>query len=121
MTEPTPRMDTRLPVCDGHRKGELEWPDMMGGCVPCRIAYLEAQESMLEEAQQRAKKAEEVAAEIERPLDAQMARLNETVIGLQRSLPRRDALLREVFGEFAKRHIRATDLLERIERELEGK
>lgn len=71
-----------LPVCSEHRSGELEWPDLVTGCAACRIAYLEAQESLLEEWQQRAKKAEETAAEVQRPLDAQMARLNETVTRL---------------------------------------
>src|ERR1041385_6106558 len=65
----------QLPVCEAHRSGELEWPDLVGGCAPCRIACLAAQESLLEEWQQRAARAEDTIAEIQRPLDAQMARL----------------------------------------------
>lgn len=85
-----PRMDDHplasgmSPLCGYHRKGELELPELQpdDACVACRIAYLEAQEGLLEEWQQRALKAEETIKEIERPLDAQMARLNATVARL---------------------------------------
>jgi hypothetical protein len=60
-------------------------------CVQCfklRIGYLEAQEDLLESAQQEARRLREAIAEIQRPLDAQMARLNENLIAANaRALP----------------------------------
>ena len=81
-----------LPICDAHRLGELELPDLVGSCVACRIAYLEAQESLLSKAEDRAKEAEAVIADIRRPLDEQMVRLNATIIRLNRE---NEQLLRE--------------------------
>lgn len=70
-------------VCEDHKNADWNQPELDDdACVLCRLFYLEAQESLLEEWQQRAKRAEEAAAEIQRPLDAQMARLNETVVRL---------------------------------------
>lgn len=72
-----------LPVCEGHRDGDLDKPSYDGlDCIHCRVAYLEAQETLLQEWQDRAKAAEERADEVTRPLDAQMARLNERVVEL---------------------------------------
>lgn len=45
-----------------------------------RIAYLFAQEDLLETTQQELKRLRAEVAEIRRPLDAQMARLNQQVI-----------------------------------------
>lgn len=72
------------PLCEYHRRGELELPDMSepDACVACHIAYLEAQEGLLEQAQQRAARAEDAIKDMERPLDAQMARLNAEVVRL---------------------------------------
>ena len=67
-------------VCKDHQDAEWNQPELdADACVLCRLFYLEAQESLLEEWQQRALKAEAAIAEIQRPLDAQMARLNATV------------------------------------------
>ena len=70
-------------ICEDHEDADWNQPAIEGvDCILCRLFYLEAQESLLEEWQQRAKKAEDTIAEIHRPLDAQMARLNETVTRL---------------------------------------
>ena len=105
-----------VPICEAHRAGELEWPDTTGDmCACCRIAYLEAQESMLEEAQQRAKRAEEAAAEVQRPLDAQMARLNETVTRLNEENARlksqQSSIAESTAVELLRRVTKAADTL----------
>lgn len=70
-------------ICEDHKDADWNQPAMEGvDCILCRLFYLEAQESLLEEWQQRATRAEEAIAEIKRPLDEQMARLNETVTRL---------------------------------------
>ncbi len=69
-----------FPICEDHRNADWNQPALDDDtCVLCRLFYLEAQESLLEEWQERAKRAEDAIAEIQRPLDAQMARLNATV------------------------------------------
>jgi len=74
----TPPRD--FPICEDHRNADWNRPSLDDySCILCRLFYLEAQESLLEEWQQRAKRAEDAISEIERPLDAQMARLNATV------------------------------------------
>ena len=76
----TPRM---FHVCADHKDAEWNQPQLEDAdCVLCRLFYLEAQESLLEEWQQRAKRAEDALKEVERPLDAQMARLNDTIVRL---------------------------------------
>lgn len=67
-----------------------------------RIVYLEAQEKLLEEWQQRALKAEAALAEVERPLDAQMARLNERVISLNKRLGELNRWLTPVAGKVCR-------------------
>lgn len=83
---PPPSIATQgrsFPICKYHRDADWNEPVMEDdACILCRLFYLEAQESLLEEWQQRATRAEEAIAEIERPLDAQMARLNATVARL---------------------------------------
>ena len=72
-----------FPICKDHQNADWNQPAVDDHtCVLCRLFYLEAQESLLEEWQQRAERAEHAIAEIERPLDAQMARLNTTVARL---------------------------------------
>lgn len=72
-----------FPICKDHEHADWNQPALDGdACVLCRLFYLEAQESLLEEWQQRAKRAEDAIAEIKRPLDEQMARLNATVTRL---------------------------------------
>ncbi|HZR03874.1 MAG TPA: hypothetical protein VFA81_11945, partial [Burkholderiales bacterium] len=69
-----------FPICEDHRNADWNQPALDDDtCVLCRLFYLEAQESLLEEWQERAKRAEDAIAETQRPLDAQMARLNATV------------------------------------------
>lgn len=69
-----------FPICEDHQRGNWNEPELDGTpCILCRLFYLEAQESLLEEWQQRATRAEESILEVKRPLDAQMARLNATV------------------------------------------
>jgi len=69
-----------FPICEDHRTVDWNQPALDdNSCVLCRLFYLEAQESLLEEWQQRTKRAEDAISEIQRPLDAQMARLNATV------------------------------------------
>ncbi len=53
-----------------------------------RIGYLFAQEDLLEAFQQRAEKAEAAINEVQRPLDAQMARLNRRVIAMSEAIAR---------------------------------
>ena len=73
----------RLTICKDHQHADWNQPALEDdACILCRLFYLEAQESLLEEWQQRAKRAEATIAEIQRPLDAQMSRLNETVVRL---------------------------------------
>ena len=73
----------RLTICKDHQHADWNQPALEDdACILCRLFYLEAQESLLEEWQQRAKRAEDAIAEIQRPLDAQMSRLNETVVRL---------------------------------------
>ena len=87
-----------LPICEHHRNGELEWPDLTSAddaCAVCRIAYLEWQEGLLEEWQQRAQRAEESLAEVQRPLDAQMGRLNATITQLNGELSQLRAAFQE--------------------------
>lgn len=82
-TSPSSRGGNTFHVCQDHTNADWNQPELDDeACVLCRLFYLEAQESLLEEWQQRAKKAEDAIAEIQRPLDAQMARLNETVARL---------------------------------------
>jgi hypothetical protein len=70
-------------ICKDHRNTDWNPPTLEDSyCILCRLFYLEAQESLLEEWQQRATRAEATIEEIKRPLDAQMARLNETVTRL---------------------------------------
>lgn len=77
--QPTPQQRS-FQICKDHQNADWNQPTFEdGACILCRLFYLEAQESLLEEWQQRAKRAEDTIAEIERPLDAQMARLNATV------------------------------------------
>lgn len=77
-------MTTRnFPICKDHVHADWNQPDIDDvDCVLCRLFYLEAQEGLLEEWQQRAIRAEDAIKEIQRPLDEQMARLNETVTQL---------------------------------------
>lgn len=76
-------------ICPDHQNAEWNQPELEGtSCILCRLFYLEAQESLLEEWQQRAKRAEDAIKEIERPLDDQMARLNETVVRLNGEVER---------------------------------
>lgn len=73
----------RFPICKDHTHSDWNQPSLDDeACVLCRLFYLEAQEMLLEEWQQRAQRAEEAIAEVQRPLDAEMARLNETVVWL---------------------------------------
>lgn len=70
-------------ICKDHQHIDWNQPTLDDeACILCRLFYLEAQESLLEEWQQRAKRAEDTITEIQRPLDAQMARLNATVARL---------------------------------------
>lgn len=70
-------------ICKDHHDADWNQPELENeSCVLCRLFYLEAQEQLLEEWQQRAKRAEATIEEIQRPLDAQMARLNATVARL---------------------------------------
>src|SRR3990167_697314 len=95
-------------VCANHRSAEWNQPQLEGDdCVLCRLFYLEAQESLLEEWQQRADRAEDAIKEIERPLDAQMARLNEAVTRLNEEKSR---LERELVSMTAARD-RTAELL----------
>lgn len=55
------------------------------------LIYLRAQEELLEDWQQRAKRAEEAAADVRRPLDAQMARLNARVVEQNEEIARLSA------------------------------
>lgn len=67
-------------ICKDHSHADWNQPTLEDdNCVLCHLFYLEAQEGLLEEWQERAKRAEEALAEVKRPLDAQMARLNATV------------------------------------------
>lgn len=76
-------MSKAFAICQDHQNAEWNQPALEGdACILCRLFYLEAQESLLEEWQQRAQRAEAAIAEMERPLDAQMARLNATVARL---------------------------------------
>lgn len=65
-----------------------------------RIAYLEAQEDLLQEWQDRAEAAEAKATEIRRPLDEQMARLNARVIEQNAEI---EQLRRQQFREVTER------------------
>lgn len=56
------------------------------------IAYLAAQEGLLEKAQQAAERAHAELAETKRPLDEQMARLNQRVVELNADAERLDFL-----------------------------
>ena len=90
----TPRS---LTVCEDHKNADWNQPQLEDdACILCRLFYLEAQESLLEEWQQRAKRAEDAIAEVQRPLDAQMARLNETVVRLNEENERLRATKRTV-------------------------
>ena len=76
-----------FPICADHKNADWNQPDIGDGqCVLCHLFYLEVQESLLEEWQQRAIRAEETIAEIKRPLEEQMARLNNTVTRLNGEL-----------------------------------
>lgn len=80
-----------FPICEDHTRADWNQPTLEDdNCVLCRLFYLEAQEGLLEEWQQRAKRAEEAIAEINRPLNDQMARLNETVVRLNTELEAKD-------------------------------
>jgi hypothetical protein len=94
-----PRCLTSFPICEPHRVGEYEYPSYDGlDCIHCRVSYLEAQESLLQEWQDRAKAAEEHADEVTRPLDAQMARLNERVVALNEENTRLKRALSDASG-----------------------
>ncbi len=73
-------------VCVDHRNVHWNQPQLDDGCILCRLFYLEAQEGLLEDAQQRAMRAENEIEDIKRPLDAQMARLNARVVELNGEL-----------------------------------
>lgn len=81
---PSRSTNTRnYPICKDHTHTDWNQPFLEDdNCILCRLFYLEAQEGLLEEWQQRAKKAEASVEEVQRPLDAQMARLNARVIEL---------------------------------------
>lgn len=67
-----------FPICKDHRTADWNQPQLEDdACILCRLFYLEAQE--FEEWQQRAERAEAAIAEVKRPLDEQMARLNQTL------------------------------------------
>lgn len=86
-------------ICKDHVNAEWNQPELGDlNCVLCRLFYLEAQETLLEEWQQRAKRAEDAIAEIERPLDAQMERLNNTVIRLTADNERQAAEIERLRG-----------------------
>lgn len=73
----------RFQTCKDHKNVEWNQPKLDDDdCILCRLLYLEAQETLLEEWQQRAKRAEAAIEEVQRPLDEQMARLNATVTRL---------------------------------------
>ena len=103
-TRHTSRNERTFPICKDHTDSDWNQPALDDdGCVLCRLFYLEAQESLLEEWQQRAKKAEDAIKEMERPLDAQMARLNATVERLNGE----NELLRSVPSEIGRNmHLR---------------
>ena len=82
MSQSNDKNERQFPICKDHTHADWNQPELDGGCVLCRLFYLEAQESLLEEWQQRAKRSEGAIEEIQRPLDAQMARLNATVARL---------------------------------------
>lgn len=72
-----------FPICEDHKSADWNQPSIDDdACILCRLFYLEEQEGLLEEWQQRAKRAEETIAEIQRPLDTQMARLNARIVEL---------------------------------------
>ena len=103
---PTPQgeggtaLQRKFTICADHKNAEWNQPQLEDGdCVLCHLFYLEAQESLLEEWQQRAKRAEETIAEIERPLDSQMARLNQTVGRLNEELAAKERELQQARGE----------------------
>lgn len=72
-----------MPICKDHIDADWNQPTLDDdSCILCRLFYLEAQEWLLEAAQQRAERAEDAIKDMERPLDAQMARLNAEVTRL---------------------------------------
>lgn len=72
-----------MPICKDHIDADWNQPTLDDdSCILCRLFYLEAQEGLLEAAQQRAERAEDAIKDMERPLDAQMARLNAEVTRL---------------------------------------
>ena len=87
-----PPSGRNFPICKDHKSAGWNQPQLEDDdCILCHLFYLEAQESLLEEWQQRAKRAEDALAETKRPLDEQMARLNETVTRLNGELAARSA------------------------------
>ena len=79
--------ERKFHICKDHKNADWNQPRLEADdCILCTLFYLEAQESLLEEWQQRAKRAEADLAETKRPLDEQMARLNDTVTRLNGEL-----------------------------------
>jgi len=66
-----------------------------------RIAYLSAQEDLLETAQQEAERLRQSLAEVQRPLDQQMARLNEQVIAANLRANAAEALAQAMTDDMA--------------------
>lgn len=92
---PLPSSVRSFDICDDHRDADWNQPGIDDeACVLCHLFYLEAQEQLLEEWQGRAVRAEQATAEVQRPLDAQMGRLNETVTRLNGELDEARAALR---------------------------
>lgn len=86
-------------------------------CMKLRIAYLEAQESLLQTWQDKADRLEHEISEVKRPLDAEMARLNRNLIAANKRADfqkRVDSWVQVCFGT-----VRAKDRTERNHRFLE--
>lgn len=109
--------ERRFPICKDHTDADWNQPTLDDACILCRLFYLEAQESLLEEWQQRAIKAEDAIKDMERPLDAQMARLNAEVVRLNSENDQHIGLLRAMRHELLEARAmyeRAVEHLTRI-------
>jgi len=82
-----PELMSHDALCDA-----LKLSGPLGREASDRIAYLSAQEDLLETAQQEAERLRQSLAEVQRPLDQQMARLNERVIAANRRADAAEAL-----------------------------
>ena len=72
------------------------------------VAYYQAQDGLLDQAQERAARLQAEIAEIQRPLDAQMARLNARIIALTSQ--------REVLSLALGKEVARLDWIERLAR-----